>query len=80
MKKTMLYFRPEELAALHREAKARKTSVAALVRKAIYSLFIVAPRDPRPGYSLIALYNGPVPEGFSSDNHDAAFDDLGDLE
>jgi hypothetical protein len=31
--------------------------------------------DPRPGYALIGLYSGPVPKGFSSDDHDAAFDE-----
>lgn len=31
--------------------------------------------DSRPGYALIGLYEGPVPKDFSSDDHDAAFDE-----
>ena len=77
MKKTQVYFRAEDLRALHRVAKARKRPVAELIREAVQQKWLQPPdRDPRPGYAMIGLYKGAVPAGFSSDNHDAAFDEL----
>jgi hypothetical protein len=77
MKKTQVYFRAEDLRALHRVAKERKRPVAELIRVAVQDRWLKPPdHDTRPGYAMIGLYTGPVPPGFSSDNHDAAFDDL----
>ena len=76
MKKTQVYFRSEDLRALHRVAKEKKRPVAELIREAVQEKWLAAPgTDPRPGFSLIGLYTGPVPAGFSSDNHDDAFDE-----
>jgi hypothetical protein len=76
MKKTQVYFRSEDLRALHRVAKEKKRPVAELIREAVQEKWLAAPgADPRPGFSMIGLYAGPVPAGFSSDNHDAAFDE-----
>jgi hypothetical protein len=76
MKKTQVYFRAEDLRALHRVAKERKRPLAELIREAVQEKWLQPEsRDPRPGYSLVGLYDGPVPEGFSSADHDAAFDE-----
>jgi hypothetical protein len=77
MKKTQVYFRAEDLRALHKVAREKKRPVAELIREAVQEKWLKPPdHDPRPGYSMIGLYTGPIPDGFSSDNHDAAFDDL----
>ena len=78
MKKTQVYFRSEDLRALHRVAKEKKRPVAELIREAVQEKWLVHARDgadPRPGFAMVGLYSGPVPAGFSSDNHDAAFDE-----
>ena len=76
MKKTQVYFRTDDLRTLHRVAKARKQPVAALIREAVREKWLEPRgRDPRPGLSMIGLFEGPVPKGFSSDDHDAAFDE-----
>jgi hypothetical protein len=76
MKKTQVYFRAQDLLALHRVAKARKRPVAELIREAVREKWLApAGRDPRPGLSLIGLFDGPLPKGFGSDHHDAAFDE-----
>ena len=67
MTKTQIYFRPEELKALHRIARERKRPVAELVREAVRAVWL------RPGASWpVALWSGPV--GGGSADHDAAFD------
>ena len=77
MKKTQVYFRAEDLRALHRVARERKRPVAELIREAVQERWLKPPgHDARPGYAMLGLYTGPVPAGFSSDNHDAAFDEL----
>jgi len=76
MKKTQVYFRAEDLRALHKVAKERKRPVAELIREAVQEKWLVRKSgDSRPGYALIGLYEGPVPKDFSSDDHDAAFDE-----
>ena len=76
MKKTQVYFRAEDLRALHRVARARKRPLAELIREAVEEKWLApASPDPRPGFSLIGLYRGPLPAGFSSDAHDGAFDE-----
>jgi hypothetical protein len=76
MRKTQVYFRAEDLRALHKVAKEKKRPVAELIREAVQEKWLTPPgHDPRPGYALIGLYAGPVPKGFSSDDHDAAVDD-----
>jgi hypothetical protein len=77
MRKTQVYFRAEDLRALHKVAKERKRPVAELIREAVQEKWLARKGgDARAGYALIGLYDGPVPEGFSSDDHDAAFDEL----
>ena len=77
MKKTKVYFRAEDLRALHRVARERKRPVAELIREAVQERWLKPPdHDARPGYAMLGLYTGPVPAGFTSDNHDAAFDEL----
>ena len=76
MKKTQVYFRAEDLRALHRVARERKRPLAELIREAVQDTWLKPPaQDQRPGFAMIGLYTGPVPAGFSSDNHDAAFDE-----
>ncbi|MBS2024736.1 MAG: hypothetical protein JST92_20260 [Deltaproteobacteria bacterium] len=75
MKKTQVYFRPDDLRALHRVAKERKRPVAELIREAVQEKWLGPATDARPGHALIGLYKGPLPKGFSSDDHDAAFDE-----
>jgi hypothetical protein len=76
MKKTQVYFRAQDLQALHRVAKARKRPVAELIREAVREKWLGRPgRDRRPGLSLIGLFEGPLPKGFASDDHDAAFEE-----
>lgn len=68
MIKTQVYLPEEELAALHRIARARKRPVAELIREAIREKYL------RPvGGGPVALWSGPF-EGSSAD-HDAAFDE-----
>ena len=46
------------------------------IREAVREKWLApAGRDPRPGLSLIGLFDGPLPKGFGSDDHDAAFDE-----
>jgi len=76
MRKTQVYFKAEDLRALHRVAKARKRPVAEIIREAVREKWLTpAVQDPRPGLAMIGLCKGPLPKGFSSDDHDAAFDD-----
>jgi hypothetical protein len=75
MKKIEVCFRAEDLRALRRIATQQKRSVASLIREAVQEKWLKpGRRDSRPGYSLIGLYDGPVPKGFSSEDHAAAFD------
>jgi len=75
MKKTQVYFRAQDLRALHRVSKARRRPVAELIREAVREKWLEPQgHDPRPGLSMIGLFDGPVPKGFSED-HDAAFDE-----
>lgn len=70
MKKTQVYFRLEELKALHRIARERKRPVAELVRDAVRSVWL------RPEASWpVALWTGPLRRGRGSADHDSAFDD-----
>jgi len=66
--KTQVYLPEEELAALHRLAKAKKRPVADLVREAIREKYL---RPPAAG--PVAIWAGPF-SGSSSD-HDSAFDE-----
>ena len=68
MVKTQIYLPAEELAALHRLAKAKKRPVAELVREAIREVYLRPPAD-----GPVALWTGPF-SGSSSD-HDSAFDE-----
>ena len=68
MVKTQIYLPATELSALHRVAKAKKRSVADLVREAIREKYL---RPPSGG--PVALWSGPF-TGSSSD-HDSAFDE-----
>lgn len=77
MTKTQVYFPPESLRALHRIAREKKRPVSELIREAAEDRWLKPPeRDTRPGYEMIGMFKGPVPEGASSDNHDSAFDDI----
>ena len=69
MKKTQVYFRAEELKALHRIARERKRPVAELVREAVRTVWLQSPAS-----WPIGLWTGPVPAGGSAD-HDSAFDE-----
>jgi len=70
MTKTQIYFRPEELRALHRLARQTKRPVAELVREAVRAIWL------RPGASWpVALWTKPLRKGVSSADHDAAFDE-----
>ena len=76
MKKTQVYFRADDLRALHKVAKEKKRPVAELIREAVQEKWLKpASADPRPGFGMLGLYKGPVPDGFSSDDHDSAFDE-----
>ena len=76
MRKTQVYFRAEDLRALHRVAKARKRPVAELIREAVREKWLEGlVEDSRPGLAMIGLFKGPLPKGVSSDDHDSAFDD-----
>jgi hypothetical protein len=76
MKKTQVHFRAEDLRALHKVAKERKRPVAELIREAVQEKWLLRKAgDSRPGYALIGLYQGAVRSGFSSDDHDGAFDE-----
>jgi hypothetical protein len=70
MTKTQIYFRPEELRALHRIAREKKRPVAELVREAVRTVWL-----RRPAEWPVALWTGPLPKGVSSSDHDAAFDE-----
>jgi hypothetical protein len=68
MTKTQIYFRDEELAALHQAAKRCDVSVAELVREAVRQVWL------RPkGQGPIALWDG-EPRRISSD-HDTLYDE-----
>ena len=74
MKKTQVYFRAADLRALARVSRERKRPMAELIREAVRERWLLPAQDTVPGHALIGLYTGPLPAGFSSDNHDAAFD------
>ena len=68
MVKTQIYFREEELDALHGVARQSKRSVAELVREAVRRVWL------RPqGTGPVALWDG-EPRGTSVD-HDRIYDD-----
>lgn len=69
MTKTQVYLPKEELEALHRVARAKRRPVAALIREAVRDRWL---RPPAAG--PVAIWDGPF--AGSSDDHDAAFDDL----
>jgi len=70
MKKTQIYFRPEELKELHRIARVRKRPVAELVREAVRAVWLrSAAAWP------VGLWTGRLPRGKGSADHDSAFDD-----
>ena len=75
MKKTQVYFRPADLRALARVARERKRPMAELIREAVRERWLQpSAQGGLPGHALVGLYTGPLPAGFSSDNHDTAFD------
>ena len=69
MTKTQVYFRPEELRALHRIARQRKRPVAELIREAVRAIWL-RPEAAWP----VGLWTGPLSRGRGSADHDAAFD------
>ena len=75
MRKTQVYFRPADLRALARVARERKRPMAELIREAVKERWLTTPEQAGlPGQQLVGIHKGPLPAGFSSDNHDAAFD------
>jgi hypothetical protein len=69
MVKTQVYFRRDELKALHRIARARKRPVAELIREAVRTVWL----QPEANWP-VALWTGPLPRGTGSADHDSAFD------
>ncbi|HZX97416.1 MAG TPA: CopG family transcriptional regulator [Myxococcales bacterium] len=69
MTKTQVYFRADELKALHRIARARKRPVAELVREAVRAMWL-RPEACWP----VGLWGGPLRRGKGSADHDSAFD------
>jgi hypothetical protein len=70
MTKTQIYFRPDELRALHRLARQSKRPVAELVREAVRAVWLT----PEASWPM-ALWTGPLEAGVSSADHDSAFDE-----
>ena len=68
MTKTQIYFREEDLEALHDAAGRTGKSVAELVREAVRRVWI-RPRDQGP----VALWHGPVRR--TSVEHDSIYDE-----
>jgi len=69
MTKTQVYFRREELNALHRIARARKRPVAELIRDAVRAVWLRSEAE-----WPVALWSGRLPKGAGSADHDSAFD------
>ncbi len=68
MVKTQIYFRDEELEALHRAGKRARRPVAALVREAVRQVWL------RPSSSgPVALWDGAVSR--TSVEHDTIYDE-----
>ena len=68
MIKTQLYFPDNEIKELHRLARRKKKSVAALVREAVRTVWLQAPPE-----GPVALWDG-EPRRHSTD-HDSIYDE-----
>ncbi len=76
MTKTQVYFRPEDLRALHRIARARKQPSAELIREAVQEKWLSGTPKKRKSDWPVDLWTGPVPPGGGSDNHGAALGEI----